>query len=138
MEVHDDVTRLPPELGALFRTHAELCKALANEHRLAILYALGQGELCVGEIGERIGIPLHKVSQHLRILKERMLVEPRKEGQTVYYSVTNAGFIEGCTIIRRALLEQYRAQGQAMVSGNLLDAMLKEPASQQAAPGGTA
>jgi ArsR family transcriptional regulator len=118
----------------LFRVHAELCKALANEHRLAIIYALSQGELCVGGIAEKLDIPLHKVSQHLRILKERMLVEPRKEAQTVYYSITNPGFIEGCTIIRRALVEQYQAQGGAMLAGDMLDAVLRQPGSRQAAP----
>jgi DNA-binding transcriptional ArsR family regulator len=109
--------------------HAELCKALANEHRLAILYALSQGELCVGDLATVLDIPVHKVSQHLRILKERMLVEPRKEGQTVYYSITNPRFIQGCTLIRQALVEQHRAQGQSLVAADVLDALEELSAS---------
>jgi ArsR family transcriptional regulator len=124
MQVHDNVTMPAPEqLRPLFRMHAELCKALANEHRLAILYALGQGERCVGDLAEALDIPLHKVSQHLRILKERMLVEPRKVGQTVYYSITNPKFIEGCTTIRQALVEQYQAQGRSLLAADVLDAL---------------
>lgn len=109
--------------------HAELCKALANEHRLAILYALSQGELCVGDLAEALDIPLHKVSQHLRVLKERMLVEPRKVGQTVYYSITNGKFIEGCTTIRQALVEQYQAQGRNLLAAEVLDTVQQLPAA---------
>jgi ArsR family transcriptional regulator len=117
------------ELRPLFRMHAELCKALANEHRLAILYALSQGELCVGDLAEALDIPLHKVSQHLRVLKERMLVEPRKVGQTVYYSITNGKFIEGCTTIRQALVEQYQAQGRNLLAAEVLDTVQQLPAA---------
>ncbi|HTX69301.1 MAG TPA: metalloregulator ArsR/SmtB family transcription factor [Thermoleophilia bacterium] len=124
MGIHDELTApSPEELRPLFRMHAELCKALANEHRLAILYELSQGELCVGDLADALDIPLHKVSQHLRILKERMLVEPRKEGQTVYYSITNPKFVEGCTTIRQALVEQYQAQGRSLLAADVLDAL---------------
>jgi DNA-binding transcriptional ArsR family regulator len=109
--------------------HAELCKALGNEHRLAILYALGQGELCVGDLATALGIPVHKVSQHLRILKERLLVQPRKDGQTVYYSITNPRFIEGCTLIRQALVEQHQAQGRSLLAADVLDALQQMTAS---------
>lgn len=103
--------------------HAELCKALANEHRLAILYELSQGELCVSDIAAALDLPVYKVSQHLRILKERMLVRPRKEGQTVYYAITNPRFMEGCTLIRQALVEQHQAQGQTLLAADVLDAL---------------
>jgi DNA-binding transcriptional ArsR family regulator len=113
----------PHELRPLFRIHAELCKALANEHRLAILYALSHGERCVNDLASSLDIPPYKVSQHLRILKERMLVQPRKDGQTVYYSITNPGFIKGCTLIRQALVEQHRAQGESLLAADVLDAL---------------
>jgi ArsR family transcriptional regulator len=114
---------MPAELWTLFGMHAELCKALANEHRLAILHALGPGEMCVGDLATTLGIPIHKVSQHLRILKERMLVRPRKDGKTVYYSITNPRFIEGCTLIRQALVEQYQAAGRSLRAAELLEAL---------------
>lgn len=111
------------DLRPLFHIHAELCKALANEHRLAILYTLSQGELCVGDLADKLDIPGHKVSQHLRILKERTLVQARKDGQAVYYSITNPKFIEGCTLIRQALVEQHQARGRSLLAGDVLDAL---------------
>ena len=107
----------------LFSMHAEMCQALANPHRLAIMYALKDSEKCVGEIGAEVGISVQNVSQHLRILKERMLVRSRKEGQTVYYSITNPKFVQACALIREALVEQHLAEGQSLQAAGILEAL---------------
>jgi ArsR family transcriptional regulator len=107
----------------LFAMHAEMCQALANEHRLAIMYTLKDGETCVGDIAAQLGISVHNVSQHLRILRQRLLVRPRKEGQTVYYSVTNPKFVQACALIREALLEEHRAEGESLRAAGLLDSI---------------
>jgi ArsR family transcriptional regulator, virulence genes transcriptional regulator len=117
------------DMRPLFLMHSELCKALASEHRLAILYALKDGERCVGDVAAEIGISVHNVSQHLRILKQRQLVRSRKEGQTVYYSITNPKFIEACTLIRQALLEEHQAEGEYLTVAGELDST-SESASQ--------
>ena len=57
-----------PDLRPLYRMHAELCKALASEHRQALLHAIGDGEKCVGDLAAEVGISVHNVSQHLRVL----------------------------------------------------------------------
>ncbi len=113
----------PRDLKPVFRMHAELCKALANQHRLAILYALSQHEMCVSDLAAALEISVHNMSQHLRVLKEQMLVRPRKDGQTVYYSITNPKFIQGCTLIRQALIEQHQATGESLLAAELLDAI---------------
>jgi DNA-binding transcriptional ArsR family regulator len=111
-----------PDLKAVYHMHAELCKALANDHRQAILHAIGDGEKCVGDLAAEIGISVHNVSQHLRVLKERGLVTSRKEAQTVYYRVTNQKFIQACALIRQALVEQHLAQGESLHAVELLEA----------------
>jgi DNA-binding transcriptional ArsR family regulator len=116
----------PPteELRPLFVAHAELCKALASEHRLALMYALSDGgERCVSDLAADVGISVHNVSQHLRVLKERQLLQSRKEAQTVYYSITNPKFIQACTLIRQALVEQHQAHGESLLAAELLDAI---------------
>jgi ArsR family transcriptional regulator len=132
MQIREDVTpsNATPkaaDLQPVFHAHAELCKALASEHRLAILYTLSTGERCVGDLATEVGISVHNVSQHLRLLKERRLVQSRKEAQTVYYSITNPKFIQGCTLIRQALIEQHQAQGQSLLAAELLDAIQHLP-----------
>ena len=108
--------------------HAELCKAMANEHRQAILHAICDGEKCVGDLAAEIGISVHNVSQHLRVLKERRLVASRKDGQTVYYHVTNQKFMEACALMRQALIEQHLEQGESLQAAELL----RRPAARHA------
>ena len=110
------------DLKPLFRMHAELCKAMANEHRQAILHAICNGEKCVGDLAAEIGISVHNVSQHLRVLKEQRLVASRKQGQTVYYHVTNQKFMEACALMRQALIEQHQEQGESLQAAELYEA----------------
>jgi ArsR family transcriptional regulator, virulence genes transcriptional regulator len=116
------------DLRPLFRMHAELCKAMANEHRQAILHAICDDEKCVGDLAAEIGISVHNVSQHLRVLKERRLVASRKDGHTVYYHVTNQKFIEACSLMRQALVEEHVAQGESLQAAELLGPQRSVPA----------
>lgn len=102
------------DMRPLFKMHAGVCQALANEYRLAIMYGLKDGECCVTDIAEDLGISVHNVSQHLRILRQALLVRPRKEGQTVYYSIANPKFMEACATMRQAIVEEHQAQGTAL------------------------
>jgi DNA-binding transcriptional ArsR family regulator len=102
------------DMRPLYEMHADMCQALANPHRLGIMHALKDGEKCVSDLAGEINISVHNVSQHLRILRERLLVRSRKEGQTVYYSVTNPKFVQACALIREALLEEHSAAGKSL------------------------
>jgi ArsR family transcriptional regulator, virulence genes transcriptional regulator len=115
------------DLKPLFRMHAELCRAMANEHRQAILHAICSDEKCVGDLATEIGISIHNVSQHLRVLKEQRLVASRKDGHTVYYHVTNMKFIEACSLMRQALVEQHVAQGESLQAAELLELQQSVP-----------
>jgi DNA-binding transcriptional ArsR family regulator len=102
------------DMRPLFKMHADVCQALSSEHRLAIMYGLKEEERRVSDIAEDLGLPVHNVSQHLRILRQALLVRPRKEGQTVYYSIANPKFMEACALMRQALLEEHQAAGTAL------------------------
>jgi DNA-binding transcriptional ArsR family regulator len=126
-DITQESSALPPEMRALFAMHAEMCGALANQYRLAIMYAIKDGEMCVGDIAVALGISVHNVSQHLRTLRERLLVRARKEGQTVYYSVTNPKFVQACALIREALIEEHQAEGQSLRVAGLPEAVEASP-----------
>ena len=98
------------DMRPLFKMHANVCQALANEHRLAIMYSLKEGERRVSDIAEEVGISVHNVSQHLRVLRQALLVRPRKDGQTVYYSIANPKFMDACGLMRQGL--HRRASGR--------------------------
>ena len=69
---------------------SELLKALANRHRLLILCQLIDGERSVGELAAFLGIRDSTVSQHLAILRRDDLVDSRRDGQTIWYSISSA------------------------------------------------
>jgi DNA-binding transcriptional ArsR family regulator len=66
---------------------AERLKALSDPLRLRIIDALRAGELTVGDIAEILEAEVVMVSHHLQILKHAHLVEVRREGRFMVYSL---------------------------------------------------
>lgn len=64
-------------------------KVLANEDRLLLLCQLSQGEMAVGELEEALGIRQPTLSQQLGVLRNEALVNTRREGKWIYYSVAS-------------------------------------------------
>jgi ArsR family transcriptional regulator, arsenate/arsenite/antimonite-responsive transcriptional repressor len=94
-----------------------ITKALADENRLRMLMALQNGELCVCRITELMGLAVSTVSKHLSILYQAGLVNARKEGRWMYYSLPGKGgptaAREGVSWVRRSLAESERITGDA-------------------------
>ena len=64
-----------------------MLKALANRHRLIIICQLIEKERSVGELAAALNIRDSTVSQHLALLRRDGLVTPRRDGQTIWYSI---------------------------------------------------
>ncbi len=85
----------------------QLLKALADPIRLQVIEALGQGERCVCELTEELGVAQSKLSFHLKVLREAGLLADRQSGRWVYYQLQPealeslrgwlAGLAAGCT-----------------------------------------
>ncbi|WP_431217087.1 ArsR/SmtB family transcription factor [Puia sp. P3] len=79
-------------LKAAQKSFSQLSGILAlagNEVRLKIIYLLEEEkELCPCDLADILGMSIPAVSQHLRKLKDGNIVKTRKEGQTIYYSLT--------------------------------------------------
>ncbi|MGQ9476546.1 MAG: ArsR/SmtB family transcription factor [Actinomycetota bacterium] len=63
----------------------ELLKAICDVNRLRILCLLFDGEKCVCDIEEELGISQPLASHHLHVLRSAGLVEVRREGTWSYY-----------------------------------------------------
>ena len=86
------ITTEPMEMQAmrLAVTQASgLLKALANPDRLLLLCQLSQGEQCVSELQNLLGIVQPTLSQQLGVLREERLVSTRREGKQIFYSITS-------------------------------------------------
>ena len=71
----------------VFKAQARVLKALANESRLKIVDRLSKGECSVGELTELIGSDQSTVSKHLAVLRSNDIVNDRREGNVVYYTL---------------------------------------------------
>ena len=91
----------------LNQLHASVCKGLADPKRLLIINALRDGEMSVGEICEELELPQANVSQHLAIMRERGLVNARKDGQFVFYSLTTMKIVEAVDLLRQVMAMHY-------------------------------
>jgi DNA-binding transcriptional ArsR family regulator len=72
------------------RQASEFLKALSHEARLVILCLLVEGEKSVGEIEATLRLRQPAVSQQLARLREEGLVDTRRDGKNVYYSLARA------------------------------------------------
>jgi ArsR family transcriptional regulator len=90
----------------LFKMQAEICKALSDPKRLMIVHELRDGELSVGQLGTQLELPQANVSQHLAILRKHGVVNTRRDGTTIYYSLASCKIGEACDMVRGVLTEQ--------------------------------
>ena len=67
------------------RTFMNITKALSDENRIRALMALRDGELCVCQITELLGLAPSTISKHLSVLFQAGLLESRKQGRWMYY-----------------------------------------------------
>lgn len=67
----------------------KVMKALRDPNRVKIVKMLQHGELCVCEIQEALGVSQPTVSKHVKILEEAGLLDSRKDGLWVHYSLNN-------------------------------------------------
>ena len=68
---------------------SELLKALGNPHRLMLLCQMLDAERTVGDLAASLGIRESTASQHLALLRRDGLVQPRRDGQTIWYSIAS-------------------------------------------------
>ena len=105
---------------------AEFFKALAHPLRISILDALREGELTVNEISQKFQVEPANASQQLAVLRNKNIVVTRKEGASVYYSVSDRTIFKLLDVAREIfnnqlvgvqnMLEEIRQQKSAKAS----------------------
>lgn len=92
---------------------AEFLRLLANENRLAILCALGDGELSVGALADELGTSQPNVSQHLAKLRALELVTARREGTTILHSLNSRDAAAIIAVLQRRYCPPAKAGARA-------------------------
>lgn len=75
------------EIQKKYKTRSEIMKALAHPTRLFIVDFLADGEKCVCEIVEQVGVDISTISKHLSVMKNAGLIEADKRGLNVFYKL---------------------------------------------------
>lgn len=73
----------------IYQVKADFFKTLAHPARIRILELLRDGERSVGELIPEVGLEASHLSQQLGVLRRANVLQSRKEGSTVRYSVTD-------------------------------------------------
>ena len=87
----DNVRQVQPEVIATEKAQhmAAFFSALSDPHRLKLLSALIQQELCVCDLAAAVKMGESAVSHQLRVLRSQRLVKYRRKGRNVYYSLAD-------------------------------------------------
>ena len=78
-----------PDTSVLYDL-SDFFKVMGDGTRIQLLWALEQGELCVGDLAALLNMTTSSVSHQLRALRTAKLIRSRKEGKNVYYSLNDA------------------------------------------------
>lgn len=102
------------EMQAAAARACSLLKTLGNADRLLLLCQLTQGEFCVSELESTLGIQQPTLSQQLGVLREEKLVNTRREGKQIYYSLAS----REATAVMQVLYQLYCVKRPGENDGN--------------------
>ena len=92
MHAHEDIVKkvqnTMPDEEELYDL-AELYKVFADSTRIKILYVLFESEMCVCDIALLLEMSQSAISHQLRVLKQAKLVKFRRDGKTIFYSLSD-------------------------------------------------
>jgi len=102
----------------LFEMQAEFCRMMGNRNRLMILHALREGEMCVSDLTEILGTSQPVVSQHLAVLRKIGVLVTRRDGQHVFYALSDPNISSACDMIR-SILQRNVEERSAVLGGKI-------------------
>ena len=100
------MTELKLDRVTLYEFHAQFCKTLADANRLLIIAELVTGEKSVSDLANSLGLGQSNVSMHLAFMRERGLVERRRVGATIYYSLSDPRIFKAIELLIQVQADQ--------------------------------
>ena len=82
---------------------ADFCFALSDPTRILILYALSENVLNVTELTNELGITQPTTSRHLKVLRDRGLVNTTRQGTTITYHLSDQRLIQALDLLRSVM-----------------------------------
>ena len=90
--------------------HARICSAISEPNRILLIYAVADKPQNVNNLADIVGISQSAASRHLKVLRERGLIQAQRNGTQVIYSLTDERFIQALDLLREVMLDQLSQQ----------------------------
>jgi ArsR family transcriptional regulator len=113
-----DKDKLEQEINVM---HDRICSALGDPKRILIMYLLAEQGRCVNEISEALNLPQSTVSRHLRVLRDRELVNTERNGTSITYSLADQRIIAAMDLMRGIMASQFEARADFAQSLNQVE-----------------
>jgi DNA-binding transcriptional ArsR family regulator len=98
----------------IYQVKAEFFKTLGHPARIRVLELLRRGELSVAELIPEVGLEASHLSQQLGVLRRAHVVQSRKEGATVLYSVADPMIFELLEVAKKILTSSLAEAGELL------------------------
>ncbi len=85
---------------------ADFCFALSDPNRILMLYALSERPLNVTELTNELGLNQPTTSRHLKVMRERGLVQTVRTGTTVTYHLSDQRLIQALDLLRSVMRDR--------------------------------
>ncbi len=102
-------------LQRIFEMQCEICKALGHPLRLAIVDRLNAGEAAASDLIADLEISKANLSKHMSLLAHGGIVESRRDGRQIFYSLTDPEIHKACSIMRSILYRRLK-EGEKLAS----------------------
>jgi ArsR family transcriptional regulator len=107
----------------LYELHARICQTLANPTRLKIIDGFRNGEQRVTDLADALHAPQSTVSRHLAVMRQAGVVQARREGQSVYYSLSSSNITTAYDTMHKFAIE-YLEKNSALIQSISRDSSL--------------
>jgi ArsR family transcriptional regulator len=98
---------LPQQINNL---HARICSAISDPHRILLLYAIAEETRNVNSLAEAVGISQSAASRHLKVLRERGMIQSQRDGSQVIYTLSDQRYLKALDLLREVMLDQMAQQ----------------------------
>jgi ArsR family transcriptional regulator, virulence genes transcriptional regulator len=102
-------------LQKIFEMQCEICRALGQPLRLAIVDRLNAGETSAADLITDLDISKANLSKHMALLAHGGIVESRREGRQIFYRLTDPEIHKACALMRSILYRRLK-QGEKLAS----------------------
>lgn len=105
----------------IYEVKAEFFKTLGHPARIRVLEVLSDGPLSVSELQPQVGIESSHLSQQLAVLRRADIVQARREGSSMIYSVVDPRVLELLQLAKSIITSNLSTAGDLLADLNTID-----------------